>query len=648
MKHCPTSYFVSFLIILVASLNSFSREQIDNTIFFGKSCTRIQIATDNLPVGILKQKGDEPLGVNFWVFDSLANAYSYFTESQQPFVYVPNIGQLITIKRGYWDIDKFPDYVGDDTKNNLFIRYSTDWGKSWSDPNLVYKVQLGQYFNWWARYPSVYAFEYDNEIAYVFTSPATNGSGWVGFINGLFYQGSSFLSYSKLFTWEDGYQYNWGGTDSRIVGGMEDGQPFAMAVGSLMVSGGLPYEKTSNLGYRKTNDFDLWVETIPPQWQASVFKVPQSEIGQDSIRTSAMSGFAYGTDGNLYFAAYANFANSALNRFTFGVSKSTDNGKTWTDFDIMPENTFDSYLASYGLSLQQVFWSLPQFVPFDENNFSFLVNINEDTTQTGRLYPEALHQLVELYKENGIWGIRRVADLTGYIISYVSSDGRLINNQLGEESQISRSVDGNYLICKWVDFVDVQVGDTVYTRATNDIFVSFRDRNQSTWSDPINITESIDYDRITWIPNLVPNDLKNIPILKVMTIPIEGEDPDTARLRQRNPEGEPQYVMMGSFDVPTTPAEVTFEYNGSISKLNVYPNPVSNVASIDFYVDGFMNLEIAIYSSDGQLLQSLYNGLVSPGVKGFSFDVSEFANGFYFIVVKSNDKKYSEPLLIIK
>ncbi|MGQ9818406.1 MAG: T9SS type A sorting domain-containing protein [Candidatus Kapaibacteriales bacterium] len=648
MKHFTTAFLLSFAIVLISSLNSFSKEQLNNTIYCGKSFTPVQISMDNLPIGTLKQKGDQLLGVNFSVFDSLANAYSYFSESQQPFVYVPDIGQLITIKRGYWDIDKFPNYVGDNTKNNLFIRYSTDWGKSWSDPNLVYKVQFGQYSNWWARYPSVYAFEYDNDIAYVFTSPATNGSVWAGFINGLFYQGTFFLSYSKLFSWEDGFQYNWGGTDSRIVGGMEDEQPFALAVGSLMVAGGLPYEKTSNLGYRRTNDFDRWVETIPPQWQASVFKVPQSSTGDDSIRTSAMSGFAYGTDGNLYFAAYANFANSALNRFTFGVSKSTDNGKTWTDFDIMPENTFDSYLADYGLSLQQVFWSLPQFVPFDADNFSFIVNINEDTTQTGKPYQEALHQLVELYKENGIWGVRRVADLTGYVLAYVNSDGQSINNQLGEETQISRTVDGNYLVCKWVDFVDVKVGDTVYTRATNDIFVAVRKRYQSSWSNPINITESIDYDRITWIPNLVPNDLKDIPILKVMTIPIEGEDPNVARLRQRNPEGEPQYVMMGFFDVSTEPANVTFEHNGSISKLSVYPNPVSNVASINFYADGFVNLEVALFSSDGQWTKSFYNGPVSAGVKGLSFDLSEFANGLYFVVVNANGKRYSEPLLIVK
>lgn len=640
---------ISFLlaIIISATFFSFAKEETVYTKFLGKSFSPLQIANDNLAGAVSKNKGDKILGVNFYVFDSLANAYSYFTESQQPFVYVPSIGQLITIKRGYWDIDKYPNYVGDNTKNNLFIRYSTDWGQNWSDPELVYKPQSGQFNNWWARYPSVYAFQYDADIAYVFTSPATNGSGWVGFINGLYYQSSYFVSFSQLFTWEDGYQYNWGGTDSRITGGTENGEPYAMAVGSIMISGGLPLEKTSHLGYRRTTDFDRWIETIPPQWQASVFKVPQSTTGDDSLRTSAISGFGRGTDGNLYLASYGNFANSTLNRFSFGVSKSTDNGLTWTDFDIMPENTFDSYLADYNLSLTQVFWSLPQFVPIDENNFSFLVNLNEDTTQTGKLYAEALHQLVELYKENGVWGVRKVADLTGFVLAYVGSDGQSISNQLGEESQISRTVDGYYLICKWVDFVDVQVGDTVYTRATNDIFVSVRKVGESNWSNPINITESIDYDRITWIPNLIPDDLKGIPILKVMSIPVDGDDANTARLRQRNPEGEPQWVMMGSFNVDLTPTVVS-EPLGSISKFEVYPNPSSNFASINFSSDGFANIDIAVFNNEGKKVKSIYNGIINSGNKGLNFDISELANGAYFVVINFNGQRFSKPLLILK
>ncbi|MFN3780906.1 MAG: hypothetical protein ACK4SO_01875, partial [Candidatus Kapaibacteriota bacterium] len=496
-----------------------------------------------LPNSVFKLLSDKTLTVDFQIFDSLANAYSYFTESQQPFVYIPGIGQLITIKRGFWDIDRYPYYDGDNTKNNLFIRYSTDWGQSWSDPKLVYKVQPGQYYNWWARYPSVYAFDYEGDIAYVYTAPCTNGSGWVGFVNGLYYQDNYFQSYSKSFTWQDGNRYNWGGTDSRIVGGMDGGEPYAMAVGTLMIEGGLPLTLTSNLGYRRTSDFDKWNEVIPPQWQADKFKTPVST--EDSVRTSLIAGFKFASDGNLYMAAYANFADHPLNRFYFGVSKSTDLGKTWSDFDIAPAELFDSYLQEYGLSVGVVTWSLPQFVPLGNDNYSFLVNINEDTTQTFRLYEEALHQLVEVYKQNGIWGVRKVADLTGYVLAYVAPTS---TNQLGEESQLVRSEDGKYLLAKWVDFVDVVVNDTVYPRATNDIFVAVREFNSPQWSNVKNITSSLDYDRITWVPDIIPNDLKNIPLIKLESIPIEGQEPGEARLRQRMLDTVPQYLMLGFFN----------------------------------------------------------------------------------------------------
>ncbi len=636
-------YLHTLVVVLLVMSNFvlFGTEQISRGKYTAQDFRCKEIAPA-LPNSVFKSHNDKVLSVDFQILDSLANAYSYFTESQQPFVYIPEIGQLITIKRGFWDIDRYPYYNGDNTKNNLFIRYSTDWGQSWSDPVLVYKVQPGQYYNWWARYPSVYAFDYDGDIAYVYTAPCTNGSGWVGFVNGLYYQDNYFQSYSKSFTWQDGNRYNWGGTDSRIVGGMDNGEPYAMAAGTLMIEGGLPLTLTSHLGYRRTSDFDKWNEVIPPQWQADRFKTPVST--DDSVRTSLIAGFKFANDGNLYMAAYANFANHPLNRFYFGVSKSTDLGKTWSDFDIAPPELFDSYLQEYGLSVGVITWSLPQFVPLGNDNYSFLVNINEDTTQTFRLYEEALHQLVEVYKENGIWGVRKVADLTGFVLAYVPAGTR---NQLGEESQLVASVDGNYLLAKWVDFVDVIVNDTVYRRATNDVFVAVRKLNSPVWSRAKNITESLDYDRITWVPDKIPNDLKNIPLIKLESIPIEGQDPAEARLRQRTLDTVPQYVVFGFFNADDILGVEVNELATEVD-IKVYPNPTEGIGVVEFVTDAPSLISINIFDVLGRKVMNIFEGRTFSGYQAIQFRTDGLVSGTYNLVFNINGKSIIKQISILK
>ncbi len=639
-------YFQVLICVFLLTANYIlsSNEQINTTNFIEKSFQRVLIPPD-LPDYLLKNNYDLPQSTSFQIFDSIANAYSYFSESQQPFVYIPEIGILVTIKRGYWDIDRYPEYQGNDTKNNLFIRYSTNWGLTWTNPILVYRVQSAtQYFNWFARYPSVYAFSYEGDIAFVYTAPCTNGSGWIGFVNGLYYQYNSFQSYSKSFTWKDGNRYNWGGTDSRIVGGMDGGDPYSIAVGTLMIEGGLPLSLTSHLGYRKTNDFDKWTEVIPPQWEANKFKVPVST--EDSVRTSAIAGFKFANDGNLYMAAYANFANHPLNRFFFGVSKSTDLGKTWSDFDIAPAELFDSYLQQYGLSIEVVTWSLPQFVPLGNDDYSFLVNINEDTTRTFRLYSDALHQLVEVYKQSGIWGVRKITDLTGYVLAYVAPTG---SNQLGEESQLVQTEDGKYLLAKWVDFVDVVIQDTLYKNATTDIFVAVRPIKSNIWTSIKNITNSLDFDRITWVPDKIPSNMTNIPIIKLESIPIPGQDPTEARLRQRMLDTVPQYVMLGFFDAADILSSEERSYTTSdIYNLNVYPNPADGVGYIEFFTESPVSLSVDLYDVFGRKIMNLFKGNTFSGIQSIPFKTLGLSSGTYYVVLESNGNKYSKQINILK
>lgn len=585
------------------------------------------------------------LTVNFKILDSLANAYSYFTESQQPFIYYPEKNLLATIKRGFYDLERTPGYSGTDTKDNLFILKSYDLGSTWSQPVLVYNSKapdVERDFN--ARYPSVYAFEYDGINHFAYTSPATGGTGWRGFINGVYDSLGFFITLSKTFT-IGGQSYNWGGTDSKIFATTVNNDPMALAIGSIMPPGGKPLEITSNLGYRMTTDFEKWVETIPPAWSADRFVVPESQTRTDSIRSSTIVGLK--PAGNkLYMGAFANFKASEINtKFVPGFSVSTDYGTTWSEFDIMPWSIIQAYSTQLQVDHNALGLGSSDFAVFDNGNVSFIMTLNEDTTRTLRPYNEAVHQIVEVYKEGSSWGIRKIADVSGYVLAYLGASS---SNQMGGEEMIARTADNEYILAKWVDFIDaVDQNGNIIPNYTTDILAAVRKAGSDKWGNVINVTESEIYDRITWIPNILPNDMRNVPILKVETIPNPSDDAVAARNRQRTLETEPQYVVVGNFDATLSlSVEETKDVNPLVVQ-GIYPNPSNIDCNIDFYLPFNTNVKIEIYSLLGQKVKTIADEYMTSGIKSVKIPISGLQSGVYSVMLTVKGKTFIEKLNII-
>ncbi len=91
---------------------------------------------------------------------------------------------------------------------------------------------------------------------------------------------------------------------------------------------------------------------------------------------------------------------------------------------------------------------------------------------------------------------------------------------------------------------------------------------------------------------------------------------------------------------PTTPRLSDEQENQSIDELTIYPNPTSGIVNIK---TGAMNLtSIEVYNAAGKLilLDEVYNEK--------SFDLSNFANGEYIIIAKTNNDTFTRKILLNK
>jgi hypothetical protein len=194
-----------------------------------------------------------------------------------------------------------------------------------------------------------------------------------------------------------------------------------------------------------------------------------------------------------------------------------------------------------------------------------------------------------------------------------------------------RSVDGNHVIAKWVDFVDVydEVGDSVIKNATTDILVCARENNVSkkSWGKTLNITEDIAFDRITWIPDLIPNNLLQIPIMRLRTMPVAGQSAADARRDERKAV-LPQYITFGHFDATaSTGVEESVQPKENFV---VSPNPASDRFSLNFSMPEPGNIRIKLYNVNGFCVKNIFDGFISDGIKGLNVSTDGIASGAYY------------------
>ena len=81
-----------------------------------------------------------------------------------------------------------------------------------------------------------------------------------------------------------------------------------------------------------------------------------------------------------------------------------------------------------------------------------------------------------------------------------------------------------------------------------------------------------------------------------------------------------------------------------LEKLQIAPNPVSEIAMLQIEFSEQKEISIEMYSSVGELLYEMKNEIIKA--KTYSLNVAEFSSGIYFIKVKSAEGQAVKRLIV--
>ncbi len=575
----------------------------------------------------------------WYKIDSLANSLSYHSRSTTPFVYSAKYKLLGTIKRG----DRNPDEQGvneTNTKNNLFLRLSQDLGKTWAKPVVLYDEFKYKYGG--GRYPTMNFFEFENGIHVAWTASLVNEAAgeWKGYVIGL--SSNSLGTELQLSTkCNDGNNvYEWGVSDASVAG-FEKGAAFGLyGINGVTPQGG-SLTNNGNIGYRYTEDLMPVKTGIPENWKTSIF-YPVDTVASVP---KELIGIRFRKNGDWYLGVNGNFVtNPEVKAAKVGFSISTDKGQTWGKFIVNPPNLYKEYGASLGLNPDSCFigYHSKDFTVMENGDVWFVVLFLE--SNAAKAYSDRTFQVLAVKYENASakWSITKLADVEGLWVNFLDDQGRSVASGSDIELEISKTADEKKLVVKWLDLLGVEwVNENSYRYQTNDMFVTVYDVASGKWYPAQNLTSDNLLIRDTHMPEELPNDLTNIPIMGLHTIFDETENYNTA-FRQYLRK---QWVLLANVNV----SQVTSveEPKDLPVFVNLYPNPANNETILSFNATS-ANTKIFITDALGKVISTIYDGILADGMHSININTAGLLTGTYYINIISNNKIQTRILNVIK
>ena len=80
----------------------------------------------------------------------------------------------------------------------------------------------------------------------------------------------------------------------------------------------------------------------------------------------------------------------------------------------------------------------------------------------------------------------------------------------------------------------------------------------------------------------------------------------------------------------------------------MYPNPVSQVATIDVNLNEATNVSVFVYDITGKVVANVFDGQMNAGMTSLKVDVSNLEAGIYFTAIVSNNAKKTLKMVVVK
>ena len=421
------------------------------------------------------------------------------------------------------------------------------------------------------------------------------------------------------------------------------------------------------------------VPTIPAAWGLDKWR-PSTVVNSSFNAPVALGG---DKDGTLY-AVFNNIPAEDQEARSVEVSKSTDQGKTWSNPVTMPTNLLDQYAQATGgdIAFQP---SVTDFnTPYDggslivtgSDQFSYFIRLatgQRDVADPSQIDTVLSFNIAEAKYDKGTWSLAKVAELNAYGSYMVSVQDsisqaigapaiQVVGNGRGHELQSAVTADGKNIVVKWVDINPSRVkefsGVRVFTGPTNglyteaepltqifdtDIFVTSRATSSNSWAAVKNVTDDDDMAFRTYMPDVVKS-VDDIALLRML-----GTGIGTVTSLLPKPIAQLIYNSQSSIDFGTTAVVgVEEEQNYAFAMSSISPNPVSGSAQVSFTLDNASTVAIEVYNMLGANVGTVAPQQLPAGAHGMNVDASTLPAGTYNVALVVNGTRMMKPFVIVR
>ena len=413
------------------------------------------------------------------------------------------------------------------------------------------------------------------------------------------------------------------------------------------------------------------------------YSLPEMMFNQDDLGGSANTGTTssasvdINSSGVGYAMCTAYLTDSTLSeRHNFIIRKTSDFGISWssdgiggTDYYFLPDTTMERVFVESGFLPDSVlFYSVNDttgdttFTPTDLPGVFPLYDHEVHVDESG-----TLHIFTTMVVESDQAGYIYVA-LGGVGLYHLWSDDPTnpgswqaapiaeLSSTFGESGMPDGNGGGNYFNVfgtgaisnhnddvMWVAYH--ALGDTSQLGFNWDIFLSKSVDGGATWSEPENITNTGGLQEDEMYVHMSPT-ATDTNCFMIYTQPVYTtnhlSDPANMAAFQQNiyfvMYGEPFELEIGN-EVPL-PGKFSLEQN--------YPNPFNPTTHIAYGISKTGNVELALYNTLGQRVQTLINEVQGPGEYTFELNANDFASGIYFYKMTQHDQTLTRKLVLMK